>query len=86
MRAQPLHEFLELGHLLHESRLFKSPAEIALMQRAADISVQAHRAAMRAAHAGVPEYVLQAEIERVFRANDAWPPTAASSAPVPMPA
>ena len=71
--AQPPHEFLELGHLLHESRLFKSPAEVALMQHAADISVQAHRAAMRAAHAGVPEYVLQAEIERVFRAADAWP-------------
>ncbi len=71
--APPVHEFLELAHLLHEARLFKSPAEIALMQRAADISVQAHRAAMRAAHAGVPEYVLQAEVERVFRAGDAWP-------------
>ncbi|MCW4454617.1 aminopeptidase P N-terminal domain-containing protein [Flavobacterium sp. MXW15] len=71
--AQPPHEFLELGHLLHEQRLFKSAAEIALMQRAADISVQAHRAAMRATRPGIHEYGLQAELEREFRASDAWP-------------
>ncbi|MCG8277655.1 Xaa-Pro aminopeptidase [Stenotrophomonas sp. NLF4-10] len=71
--AQPPHEFLELGHLLHEQRLFKSPAEIALMQQAADISVRAHRAAMRAARPGVFEYELQAELEREFRRGDAWP-------------
>jgi len=71
--AQPPHEFLELGHLLHELRLFKSKDEVKLMQRAADISVQAHEAAMRAARPGIHEYELQAEVERVFRANDAWP-------------
>ncbi|RYZ72147.1 MAG: M24 family metallopeptidase [Lysobacteraceae bacterium] len=71
--AQPPHEFLELGHLLHELRLFKSKDEVKLMQRAADISVQAHQAAMRAARPGIHEYELQADIERVFRANDAWP-------------
>ncbi|MCC5071820.1 aminopeptidase P N-terminal domain-containing protein [Xanthomonas campestris] len=71
--AQPPHEFLELGHLLHEQRLFKSRDEIALMQQAADISVHAHRAAMRLACPGVHEYQLQAEIEREFRAADAWP-------------
>src|SRR6476619_8270935 len=71
--AQPPHEFLELGHLLDELRLFKSPAELKLMQRAADISVAAHQAAMRVAKAGVREYELQAEIERVFRMHDAVP-------------
>lgn len=71
--AQPPHEFLELGHLLHELRLFKSKDELKLMQRAADISVEAHQMAMRASRAGIHEYELQAEIERVFRANDAWP-------------
>jgi len=71
--AQPPHEFLELGHLLHEQRLFKSDAEVALMEQAARISVQAHRAAMRAARPGIHEYELQAELERVFRANDACP-------------
>ncbi|MBB4730117.1 aminopeptidase P N-terminal domain-containing protein [Xanthomonas arboricola] len=71
--AQPPHEFLELGHLLHEQRLFKSRDEIALMQQAADISVRAHRAAMRLARPGVHEYELQAEVECAFRAADAWP-------------
>lgn len=73
MGAQPPHEFLELGHLLDELRLFKSKEEIRLMQRAADISVAAHEAAMRAAKPGMHEYALQAEIERVFRLHDAEP-------------
>ena len=71
--AQPPQEFLELGHLLDEQRLFKSAEEIRLMQRAADISVEAHRAAMRAARPGIHEYELQAELERVFRLHDAEP-------------
>src|SRR5690606_12253190 len=37
--AQPPHEFLELGHLLDEMRLFKSREELVLMRRAAAISV-----------------------------------------------
>jgi len=69
--AQPPHEFLELGHLLHEQRLFKSGAEVALMHHAAQISVRAHLAAMKAARAGIHEYELQADLEREFRANDA---------------
>ncbi len=71
--AQPPHEFLELGHLLHDLRLFKSKEELKLMQRAADISIEAHRAAMRVVRPGIREYELQADVERVFRANDAWP-------------
>ena len=62
--AQPPQEFLELGHLLDEMRLFKGADELKLMQRAADISVEAHRAAMRAARAGIHEYELQAEVAR----------------------
>jgi len=71
--AQPPHEFLELGHLLDELRLFKDRDELRLMQRAADISVLAHETAMRAACPGIHEYQLQAEVERVFRAHDADP-------------
>ena len=73
MGAQPPHEFLELGHLLDEQRLFKSRDELKLMQRAADISIRAHEAAMRACRAGLFEYEMQAEIERVFRMHDAVP-------------
>jgi len=71
--AQPPHEFLELGHLLDELRLFKDRDELRLMQRAADISVLAHEAAMLAARPGIHEYELQAEVERVFRSHDAEP-------------
>ncbi|WP_064748321.1 aminopeptidase P N-terminal domain-containing protein, partial [Lysobacter antibioticus] len=69
--AQPPHEFLELGHLLDELRLFKDRDELRFMQRAADISVLAHEAAMAAARPGLHEYELQAEIEAVFRRHDA---------------
>jgi Xaa-Pro aminopeptidase len=71
--AQPPHEFLELGHLLDEMRLFKDRDEIRLMRRAAAITVEAHRAAMDAVRPGMHEYQLQAELERVFRASNAWP-------------
>ncbi|HEY0502599.1 MAG TPA: aminopeptidase P N-terminal domain-containing protein [Lysobacter sp.] len=69
--AQPPHEFLELGHVLDELRLFKDRDELRLMQRAADITVLAHEAAMHAARPGIHEYQLQAEVERVFRSHDA---------------
>jgi len=71
--AQPPHEFLELGHLLDELRLFKDRDELRLMQRAADISVLAHETAMLAARPGIHEFQLQAEVERVFRSHDADP-------------
>ena len=73
MGAQPPHEFLELGHLLDEMRLFKSREEIRLMRRAAAISIRAHEAAIFAARPGIREYELQAELERVFRAAGAEP-------------
>lgn len=69
--AQPPHEFLELGHLLHELRLFKSRDEIKLMQRAADIACQAHLAAMRATCHGAHEYEVEAALQYVFRKNNA---------------
>jgi Xaa-Pro aminopeptidase len=71
--AQPPHEFLELGHLLDELRLFKSADELKLMRKAAAVSMRAHEAAMRAVRPGMHEYELQAEIERVFRASDCHP-------------
>lgn len=73
MGNKPPHEFLELGHLLDELRLFKDRDELRMMQRAADISVAAHQAAMRSVRPGMHEYELQADLERVFRASDAVP-------------
>jgi Xaa-Pro aminopeptidase len=56
------------GPLLHEMRLIKSDAELARLQRAADLSAEAHNQAMRAARAGVNERELQAVLEGTFRA------------------
>ncbi len=73
MGAQPPHEFLELGHLLDEMRLFKDRDELKLMQRAADISVEAHAAVMGEVRPGMHEYQLQARLEYVFRVHGAVP-------------
>jgi Xaa-Pro aminopeptidase len=69
--AEPPHEFLELGHLLHELRLFKSAGEVKLMQRAADIAVRAQLAAMRATRPGAHEYEVEAALQFEYRRSDA---------------
>ncbi|MFT3806967.1 aminopeptidase P N-terminal domain-containing protein [Arenimonas sp.] len=69
--AQPPHEFLELGHFLHELRLFKSVGEIRLMERSADIACRAQVAAMRATRAGAFEYEVEAALQQAYRANNA---------------
>ena len=70
---QSPHEFLELGHLLHEQRLFKSRDELRLMRHAAGIAAEAHRAAMRAARPGLTEYQIEAELLYVMRRGNAVP-------------
>ena len=69
--AQPPHEFLELGHLLHDLRLFKSKDELRTMRRAADIAAEAHARAMRVAHPGMYEYEIEAELLHTFRRHNA---------------
>ena len=69
--GQSPHEFLELGHLLHELRLFKSAGEIRLMQRAADIACKAQLAAMRATRPGAHEYEVEAALQHVYRSHNA---------------
>jgi len=72
--AQVPHEFSALDHLLHEMRLIKSPAEIEIMQKAADISAAAHCRAMQLAKPGCFEYQLEAEILHEFtREGSRWP-------------
>jgi Xaa-Pro aminopeptidase len=60
--AHPPGEFLDLDHLLHELRLFKSHEELALMRAAARISAAAHRRAMQHCRPGMREYELEAEL------------------------
>ena len=57
--------------ILNEMRLFKDESEIALMQRAADISAEAHNRAMRMTQPGIHEYQIEAELLHEFRRNGA---------------
>lgn len=58
--------FCDLTPILGEMRLFKSQVEMALMQKAADITVLAHQRAMRVCQQSQFEYQLEAEILHEF--------------------
>ncbi|MFT4977224.1 MAG: Xaa-Pro aminopeptidase [Myxococcota bacterium] len=59
--------FIDPSRTLHELRLKKTAAEIAILRQAALITTDAHRAAMAATAPGVFEYELEAIIEGTFR-------------------
>jgi len=59
--------FIDPSRALHELRLIKSDEEIAILQRAADITAQAHCAAMSVTENGIPEYALESIIDHTFR-------------------
>ena len=60
-----------LGEYLHEMRLIKDENEIALMQKAADISTHAHQLAMQQSKAGIFEYEIASIFDANFRKNNA---------------
>lgn len=64
----------DIRPVLHEMRLIKSDAELAVMQKAADISAQAHKRAMAFAQAGKTEYQLEAELHHEFAMQGARQP------------
>jgi len=73
-------EFVALGHLLHDLRLYKSRGELKLMREAAAIAAEAHLAAMAMATPGRLEYEVEAELLRVMRSRGAvaaFPPIVA---------
>jgi len=70
----PPSEFQVLDHLLHELRLIKSPAEINLMEKAAKISAEGHKAAMAICEPGIKEYELEAELLYSFTRNGSRSP------------
>jgi len=55
------------GAILHELRLVKAPEEVERLRRAAEITAEAHMAAMRDGRPGAREYQVQSEIEYAFR-------------------
>lgn len=57
----------DLGPLLYEQRVIKSPEEIQLMQQAVDISIEAHKALMAMPQkVGAYEYTLEAKLLEIF--------------------
>ncbi len=76
-------EFVSLGHLLHDLRLYKSRAELKLMREAAGIAVDAHLRALAAVRPGAAEYEVEAEWTRALRARGvvpSFPPCVATGA------
>ncbi len=70
-------EFIALEHVLHEMRLHKNAAELAVMREAARIAAQAHLQAMRTCKPGMMEYEIEAEFFHTFirhGAGWAYPP------------
>ena len=57
---------VDVRRLLDEMRLIKSPLELDVMRKAAAITVDAHKRAMRAARPGMMEYEVEAEILHEF--------------------
>lgn len=62
---------MDISPTIHEMRLIKSPAEIALMRKAAEISADAHIRAMQVCKPGINEYQLEAELTYEFQRNGA---------------
>jgi len=58
----PLHEYCRAAKITRELRPIKSDEEIALMQKAADISVVSFKRVLQACKPNINEYVLEAEL------------------------
>lgn len=72
--AVPPGEFIDLNHLLHNLRLFKSPAEQAVMAASCELAARAHVRAMQVCKPGLFEYQLEAEILHEFAMGGAPSP------------
>ncbi len=62
----PLRDVEDAGLEIAKLRMEKSPEEIAELQRAADVSIAAHRAAWKRAAPGLFEYQIAATMEAVY--------------------
>lgn len=65
--AIPPEEIVDPRQTLHEMRLRKSPDEVEILQRAADITLEAHHEAAKLSHGGRMEYEVQAVLDYTFR-------------------
>lgn len=68
------HSICDVRPIIHEMRLFKSEAELAVMAKAGKISAQAHSRAMKFCRPGQFEYQLEAELHHEFLMQGARQP------------
>jgi Xaa-Pro aminopeptidase len=66
---------LDPREIIHEQRLRKEPHELELMRRAAAISNEAHRRAMRETRGGMMEWEVEAIVDFTFRKSGASGPS-----------
>ena len=71
MRKYPLHRYERAARIMKELRAIKTKEEIAITQRAVDITEKAFRRVMQFIAPGVMEYELEAEITHEFLRNRA---------------
>src|SRR5688572_24305773 len=62
-------EIVDPGTILHEMRLFKSREDLDAMQRASDITAEAHLRAMNVTKPGMHEFQIEALLLETFRAH-----------------
>jgi Xaa-Pro aminopeptidase len=64
---EPPTTIIDPSAILHEMRVLKSPEEIEIMQRAADIAAEAHVEVMKSVRPGMMEFEVEAMVEAYFR-------------------
>jgi Xaa-Pro aminopeptidase len=69
--AHPPGEIIDLSHILHDMRLFKSKAEVEVMKKVTEISAVAHMEAMKKCKPGMNEMQIEAEIKYQFASQGA---------------
>ena len=77
LNRKPIHPpetIIDPATIVHELRVIKSPEELEIMQKAADIAAEAHCEAMKAVRPGMREYEVEALIEQIFRRHGAAAP------------
>jgi len=63
---------INLEKIVHEMRLIKSAGEVELLRKAINISVEAHKQAMRICRPGVNEYEIRAAMIYEFQRRGCW--------------
>lgn len=77
-RIAPEVQVDEIGPAIAELRLIKSEAELDLLQKAIDITIEAHKDTAEVIHPGSYEYEAQGALEYAFTRNGAQRPAFAS--------